>query len=357
MPSMPNAARPEGSAAFDTSAGIPGIPHRGISMIPRPFGTSGVSVTPITFGAMRITADADGTSSVLRHALERGITSIDTARNYGDSEAIVGRTLRDWTGPRPFLATKIKPRDVGNWRTYVPIDEQFTPASITESVETSLRLLGVDCLDLVQLHQWYYRWSHRTEWLETLASLRAQGKIRFIGVSAQDHEHDGVLRLVDDCLVDGVQVLVNAFESRPFVSVVPLAEERGVGVIGRCVFDHSGALAGAATRASLEHDVKLCNASPEIVTEYLGRVARLERDAFDHGMNLVELSVRFVLSHRGMTTIATSSATADQVDEVVAAASKGPLSGELFERVCREHVWVKNFYYFSKATVDGQRRG
>ena len=67
-------------------------------MTPRPFGTTGSLLSPIAFGAKRITADADGTSSVLRHALERGITAIDTARNYGDSEAIVGRTLRAWRG-------------------------------------------------------------------------------------------------------------------------------------------------------------------------------------------------------------------------------------------------------------------
>ena len=136
-------------------------------------------------------------------------------------------------------------------------------------METSLRTLGVECIDLLQIHQWYYRWSHETEWLEALHALRAAGKIRFIGVSAQDHEHDGVLKVVDDRMVDAVQVVLNAFESRPFVSVVPLAEARGIGVIARCVFDHSGALAGVATPASLAQDVKLANASPEIVTEYL----------------------------------------------------------------------------------------
>ena len=232
--------------------------------------------------------------------------------------------------------------------------DQFTRASIVESVEESLRTLGVECIDLLQLHQWYYRWSDQTEWLETLHALRAAGKIRFVGVSAQDHEHDGVLKLVDDRVVDAVQVVLNAFESRPLVSVAPLAEARGVGVIARCIFDHSGALAGVATRASLAHDVKLANASPEIVTEYLARVASLNVEAISYGMTLVELSVRFALSHPGVSTIATSSATPAQVDEVVAAASRGPLPAELFERVCRDHVWVKNFYYFSKATVDGQ---
>ncbi|AMY10289.1 General stress protein 69 [Luteitalea pratensis] len=320
----------------------------------REFGSTGVSVSPVAFGAMRITADSGGTSSALLHALERGVSMIDTARNYGESEAIVGQTLREWRGPRPLVATKVKPKDVSNWRFYVPMSEQFTRASIVDSVETSLRTLGLECIDLLQIHQWYYRWSHETEWLEALDALRASGKVRFIGVSAQDHEHDGVLRLVDDRVVDAVQVVLNAFESRPFVSVVPLAEARGVGVIARCVFDHSAALAGVATRESLAHDVKLSNASPEIVTEYLRRIDRLRDEATAHAMTLVQLSVRFALSRPGVSTIAVSSATPGQVDDVVAAAERGPLPWALFDRICREHVWVKNFYYFSKATVDGQ---
>ena len=214
-----------------------------------------------------------GASSVLLHALERGVNIIDTARNYGESEAIVGRTLREWRGPRPFLATKVKPRDVTNWRFYVPMPEQFTRASIVDSVETSLRTLGVECIDLLQIHQWYYRWSHETEWLEALHALRAAGKIRFIGVSAQDHEHDGVLKLVDDRMVDAVQVVLNAFESQA-------ARQRGPAGRGtrrrRDRALHLRPLRCACRRGdaeSLAHDVKLANASPEIVTEYLARIA------------------------------------------------------------------------------------
>jgi predicted aldo/keto reductase-like oxidoreductase len=71
-------------------------------------------------------------------------------------------------------------------------------------------------------------------------------------------------------------------------------------------------------------------------------------------MTLVELSVRFALSHAGVSTLAISSATPEQVDEVVSAAGRGALPETLFSRICREHVWVKNFYYFSTATIDGQ---
>jgi aryl-alcohol dehydrogenase-like predicted oxidoreductase len=321
----------------------------------RPFGATGFSTTPIAFGAMRITADDSGVSPVLLHALDRGINFIDTARNYGESEAVVGRTLREWKGPRPFLATKVKPRDITNWRFYAPLEEQFTPASIVESVETSLRTLRVDCIDFLQLHQWYHLWSQRPEWLETFRTLKSQGKIRFFGVSAQDHEHDGVLKLIEDRMVDGVQILMNAFESRPFVSVIPLCEQRHVAIVARCIYDHSGALAGAATRESLAADVKLSNASPGIVTEYLTRIGRLREDALAHGMDLAELAVRFALSRPGVSNIAASMSSPRRVDEAIAAAAKGPLPGELFQRICREHIWVKNFYYFSKSTVDGNK--
>ncbi|MGB0499838.1 MAG: aldo/keto reductase, partial [Acidimicrobiales bacterium] len=172
-----------------------------------------------------------------------GVNFIDTARNYGESERIVGQTLKQWQGERPFIASKVKPRDVGNWRFYVPLEEQFTPESIRKSVETSLRTLNVDCIDLMQLHQWYYLWGQRLEWIDTLQALQSEGKIKYIGVSAQDHEHDAVLKLIDEETVDAVQIFMNAFESRPFVSAIPLCEQHKVGVIARCIYDHSGSLA------------------------------------------------------------------------------------------------------------------
>lgn len=319
----------------------------------RQFGRTGFATTPIAFGSMRITGNDRRVSDVLLYALERGVNFIDTARNYGESERIVGSTLKQWKGERPFIASKVKPRDITNWRFYVPLEEQFTPASIRQSVETSLQILGVDCIDLMQLHQWYYLWGQRPEWLETLQALKSEGKIRFIGVSAQDHEHDGLLKLIEDQTVDAVQIFFNAFESRPFVSAIPLCEQREVGVIARCIYDHSGSLATGGNREVLAEDVKLSNASPEIVTEYINRIERLKADAEEAGMSLAELAVRFALSRPGVSNLAISMTSPDQVDQALEAASKGLLPENLFQKICREHVWVKNFYYFSRSTVDG----
>lgn len=321
----------------------------------RTFARTGCNLSPIAFGAMRIEADASGISRVLLEALERGVNMIDTARNYGESEAVVGRTLKDWRGERPFIATKVKPLDVTNWRRYVEIEDQFTPESIRASVECSLRTLGAERIDLLQLHQWYYLWSFRDEWRSTFEDLKAEGKVRFIGVSAQDHEHDAVLKLVDEQTVDSVQIVMNAFESRPLVSLLPLAKMREVGVIARCVFDHSGMLAAGATRESLTKDVKLSNASPELVTEVIRRVDALKDLAESQGLELAEMCLRFVLHAEGVNAVAVSLADSRQLDTALRAAESGPLPQKLADEIRVNHVWVKNFYYFSAATVDGNK--
>ncbi|MEM7379680.1 MAG: aldo/keto reductase [Bacteroidota bacterium] len=320
----------------------------------RPFGATGFDTTPIAFGAMRIKKNASGISEAMLYALEKGINFIDTARNYGESESIVRRTLKEWNGERPFIASKVQPLDITNWRFPVPLEVQFTPKSITESVETSLKMLDVDCIDLIQMHQWYYLWGLRPEWLDTLKRLQKEGKVRFIGVSALDHEHDAVLKIIDDKVVDAVQIAMNAFESRPFTSVTPLSKMRNVAVIGRCIFDHSASLARGGNRDVLANDIKLSKGSPEIVTEYINRIDQLVSECCTDLMPLNELSVRFALSDPGVSNIALSMGSRSSVDSAIAFAKKGPLEADLVEKIKTEHIWVKNFNYFSKATQDGK---
>lgn len=309
-------------------------------------------MSAVTFGAMRFaeTETPGGISRALLDALGRGVTSIDTARNYEGSERIVGRTLREWQGPRPFLCTKVKPIDPTNFRFYVPLEQQFTPASIRASVEESLRELGVDCIDLLQLHQWYALWTRRPEWLETFRALRAEGKIRFFGISAQDHEHDALLPVVESGLVDAVQIIFNLLESRPLVSLLPLCAERGVGVIARCVLDHSGALAGGRTADWLAaNDFKLKHASRAVVDEYATRIAKLEVEvARPAGLSLLELAIRFALSHPAVSTLTLSMQEPAHVGPNLAAAAQGPLPPAIVSAIARDHVWVKNFYYYTR---------
>lgn len=310
----------------------------------RPYGSTGLSVSGVAYGAMTIAADPglkDNVAPSLLRALERGVSLIDTARAYGKSEEIVAATLKQWRGPRPIISTKLMPGSREPFRFYRPLAETYTAASIRASVEASLKALQVDVLDIVHLHQWFYLWTHEREWLDTLQDLRREGKLRFIAASAQDHEHDALLEAVSTRMIDGLQVIVNVFESRPVTSLLPLAQARGVGVIARCVLD-SGGLSGTLNESDFRTRPFLKHAP---YAEYAARIAALrERFIPSEASDLASLALRFVLSLPGITAAAIGMPGTAFVDATLDAATLGPLDQHVVLAIKREHVWSKNFY-------------
>jgi len=310
----------------------------------RPYGSCGLDVSTVAYGAMQIAADPDisrGVAPSLLHALDQGVTVIDTARAYPQSEALIASTLREWRGPRPAIATKLIPLSRETFRFPAPLSTAYTRASIRSSVEASLRTLDVETLDIVHLHQWWYAWTHDSEWLDTLADLRREGKVRRIAISAQDHEHDALLEVVSLGLLDGIQIILNLFESRPMASLLPLARAKGVGVIARCVFD-SGGLSGTLSKDEFDVRPFLKKAPYELYQE---RVRRLrERFIPEHAADVADLALRFALSVPGVSSVTVGMHTRALVDATLKSARKGILPHDTVEAIRREHVWTKNFY-------------
>lgn len=313
-------------------------------VVMKPYGATGLELSALAYGAMSIGDDpglSNGIAPSLLHALERGVNIIDTARIYPGSEELVRTSLKAWHGAPPLISTKVETRCLDAWRFPHPIAEAYTPASIRRSVEESLTALGVETLDIVHLHQWHYMWTHDTDWLNTLRQLRKEGKLRYIAISAQDHEHDALLEAVSHNMVDGVQLIFNAFESRPVNSLLPLAKRRGVGVIARCVMD-SGGLSGVLTEEDFRARRFLMHAPH---AEYAHRLARLGSALCPrYATDTAELALRFSAYADGVATIALGLPSVDLVDSALAALSKGALPDEAVTRICREHVWSKNFY-------------
>jgi|SRR6185437_11252976 len=308
------------------------------------YGSTGLEVSQLTYGAMTIAADpglkGDVAPSLLT-ALEHGVTLVDTARVYPRSEEIVRATLAAWTGPSPAISTKLRSQVRDAWRFPHPVGEAYPPSAIRASVEQSLTAIGVERLDIVHLHQWWYDWTHDLSWLETLHALRDEGKLRLIAVSVQDHEHDAALELVSRRLVDGVQSIMHLFESRPANALLPLAASRGVGIIARCALD-SGGLAGGLTEADFARRNFLRHAP---YAEYAARVAALEaRFVPSVAASLPELALRFVASLPGVTTVTLGMNEAKLVESGATALSKGPLPADVVTAIRREHVWTRNFY-------------
>ena len=162
-----------------------------MSIKTKQLGQTGLDITVLGFGAWAIGGqwdygwgkqDDDDSIATMRSALEKGINWIDTAPAYGlgHSEEVIGHMLKDLpASEKPLIFTKCGlPWKDGAWATY----NDLSPASIRREVEMSLRRLGVDTIDLYQIHWPVSDKDIEAAW-QTLAELKEAGKVRHIGVS------------------------------------------------------------------------------------------------------------------------------------------------------------------------------
>ena len=215
----------------------------------RNLGRTDLKISAVSFGAWAIGGnmwgpqDDNDSIEALNKSIDLGVNFIDTALAYGNghSEKLIGKVLKT-RKEKVYVATKIPPL---MWPP--PADshatDAFPKAKIIESVETSLKNLNVECLDLIQLHSWRENWSDDTEWYETLLNLKKEGKTRFIGVSVHDNMEDEALKLIETGRIDTIQVVYNVFSQTPKKNLFPKAHKHSIGIIARVPLAY-GALTG-----------------------------------------------------------------------------------------------------------------
>ncbi|HTC22168.1 MAG TPA: aldo/keto reductase [bacterium] len=218
-------------------------------------GNTGLRVSEIGFGAWAIGGkwwgpqDDMDSRLALHKALDMGCTFIDTAWVYGDghSEKLIGSVLKE-RGERPVIATKVPPQN-WNWDNPpgIPLSDTFSPSWVVSKAEESMRNLGVDCLDVLQMHTWHQEWNQQAEpLLQAVARLKRDGKIRAFGISLRDKGPEEANDLIRWRQVDSLQIFFNLFYQDPIWKVFPLARQYGVGVIARVPLAF-GALSGRFT--------------------------------------------------------------------------------------------------------------
>jgi aryl-alcohol dehydrogenase-like predicted oxidoreductase len=319
----------------------------------RALGKSGVQVSEIGFGAWAIGGNMwggvrdDDSRAALRRARELGVNLVDTALEYGDghSEQLVGEVVREgW--PDLVLATKVPPKAM-QWPA--PRDarlEDFFPAAwIRESCERSLRNLRVERIDLLQLHVWADAWTERDEWYEALDALRAQGKVRLLGVSINSHDPASAVRLARSGRVDALQVQYNAFDQSPEDELLGACLEHGVGVLARVPFDES-ALTGKLRLDTKfpEGDFRAEYFEGGLLAETVERVEKLRPILEGAAGTMARGALRFCLSHPAVSAVIPGMRHASQVaDNVAASVEGGPLGADVL-RALRPHRWVRDAY-------------
>jgi aryl-alcohol dehydrogenase-like predicted oxidoreductase len=284
--------------------------------------------------------DAESLASLDR-AVGLGCTFFDTAWVYGNgrSETLLGETLRRHRDQRLYVATKVPPKNL-RWpaKAEYRLDDAFPPDHVREYTENSLRNLGVDAIDLQQLHVWTDAWADDERWQRTAEDLKREGKIRAFGISLNRWEPWNGIRAVRTGAIDCVQVVYNIFDQAPEDELFPACQALDVGVIARVPFDE-GSLTGTLTRRSRwpKEDWRSLYFTPENLEATLRRIERLQ-PLVPAGMDLPGLALRFILRHPAVTTTIPGMRKPGHVERNLAASGDTPLPDALYEAL-REHRW------------------
>ncbi len=323
----------------------------------RILGRTKIKVSEIGFGAWAIGGDMWGhqddavSLDALRRSIDLGVNFVDTAAVYGDgrSERLVGKVHKERN--RSFaVATKIPPKNM-RWPAAhgTPLKEAFPSRWIREKTEASLKDLGIDCVDLQQLHVWAPNWVRECDWFEEMEKLKKEGKIRHIGVSLNDHEPTEAVPLVESGMADVVQVIYNIFDQSPEDRLFPACLKADVGVLARVPLDE-GALTGKFTVDTRfpPGDWRSDYFSPAILKETVARVDRLKALAGKRFPSLADLALKFCLAQPAVSCVIPGIRNKAQADQNCAASEgpgEGASGGAVLDAGLREelkrHRWVR----------------
>jgi len=297
----------------------------------RRLGNSDLEITVIGFGAWAIGGgdwlfgwgpqdDADSVKAIHR-AVDLGINWIDTAAAYGlgHSEEVVARAVRELPAARrPYVFTKCSLV----WDQSRTLTHSLAPDSLRREVDGSLKRLGVDAIDLYQIH-WPVPDEDIEEGWAALAELKEQGLVRHIGVSNFDVAQ--LRRIQAIAPVETLQPQYSLVERAAEDEVLPFCDREGIGVIVYSPMG-SGLLTGGMTRERIaglpdddwrKHDARF--AEPQL-SRHLALVERLEAVAERRDTTPGAVAVAWALLHPAVDGAIVGFRRPDQVDPIVAAA-------------------------------------
>ena len=311
-------------------------------------------VSEVSFGAWAIGGSwgpvkDEESYAALNRAVDLGVNFIDTADVYGDgrSEQLIGRLLNE-RKEEIFVATK------AGRRLSPHTADGYNRTNLEAFVDRSLRNLGVDCIDLLQLHCPPTEVYYRPEVFRTLDELKRKGKMRYYGVSVEKVAE--ALKATEYADLQSVQIIFNMFRLKPAHDFFPTAKERKVGVIVRVPLA-SGLLSGKITAQTKFPDDDHRNFNRQGQAFDVGetfsgvnletglRAVEELKTIVPQGATLAQIALRWILMFDSVTCAIPGAKRPEQVDENVKAAVLPPLSTEtmskvqaIYDRLIRDEV-------------------
>lgn len=295
----------------------------------RQFGNTDMHITPIGFGTWALGGggwafgwgpqDDEQSIAAIHRALDLGINWIDTAAVYGlgHSEEIVARALKD-RSEQPYVFTKCS----RVWDDNGEISSSLKAQSIRRECENSLRRLQVDVIDLYQVH-WPTPESELEEGWETMAQLKDEGKVRYIGVCNFNVEQ--MHRVMRIAPISTLQPPYSLVKPEVEEEILPFCQEQEMGVI---VYSPmmSGLLSGSMTRERIaklpDNDWRKRNAEfqePRL-SRNLALVEQLQEIGYMHSRSPGEVAIAWTLHNPAVTAAIVGARRPEQVDSIIGAA-------------------------------------
>ncbi|RPI04095.1 MAG: aldo/keto reductase [Ignavibacteriae bacterium] len=318
----------------------------------RDLGKTGIKVSEIGYGAWGIgggmwqDSKDDDSLRALHRTIDLGLNFIDTALVYGDghSENLVGTVIREQKG-RLSVSSKIPPKNM-RWPAQKgsALRDAFPFDHIVTCTEKSLKNLGLDTIDVQQFHVWDDGWAADHEWQDAVAQLKDEGKIRFFGLSLNNHEPENALRAAATGLVDTIQVIYNIYDQSPEKNLYPYCLKNKIGIIVRVPLDEGG-LAGNITAKTIfpKGDFRNGYFRGDRKQQVAGHTDALKKLLGSEAGTLAELALRFCLHHPAVSTVIPGMRSIANVEANCKLSDGRTLSESLIAEL-RHHVWVRDFY-------------
>jgi aryl-alcohol dehydrogenase-like predicted oxidoreductase len=310
-------------------------------------GDRGPKVSRIAFGNWSAGGDWGGVDragamAAMRAALDLGITFFDTARAYGfgAAEELLGEALRpEIRSAREsiVIATKGGLRDQGG----LPARDS-SPAALRRDLEASLRSLGVDYIDLYQVH-WPDPATPIAETAQALDEFVREGKVRYVGVSNYDARQMTAFQQVRP--IDALQPPYHLFRRDIEQSILPFAQEHGIGVLVYGPMAHgllSGRMTETTTFAPDDWRSKSETFAGDAFRRNLGIVRRLEAFASERGTTVAQLAIAWTLANPAVDVAIVGARNPEQIRQTAPAADiqLSPQDLARIEQIVRDEIPV-----------------
>ncbi len=316
----------------------------------RILGKTGFKISEISLGTWQVGGkwgaefSHKNADKILNAAVDNGINFIDTADVYGDgeSEKAVGRLLRS-RSERIYFATKC------GRRLNPHTDELYSPAVLRSYIEDSLKNMGVECIDLIQLHCPPPAVYYRPEIFEEFEKLKSEGKILNLGVSVEKIEE--ALKAIEFPNVTTIQIIFNIFRQRPKELFFKQAKKKNVGIIVRVPLA-SGLLSGKYDKKTVfgEGDHRHFNRDGAAfdkgetfsgVDYDMGLEVVEELKQLFHNIPTAQLALKWILMFNEVSTVIPGASRVEQLISNVQAENVPALSSEemnLIEKIYKRRI-------------------